>query len=68
MVILSYMAIFREYKYTWWQIGVFKLALLTLGIAIGAYWADVFAPYIGVLIVLGLALGIYIAVISFKEQ
>jgi disulfide bond formation protein DsbB len=62
------MDIFRNYTFTWWQVGLFKLALLSLGVAIGAYCQATFAPYITLLAVLGLGLGAYIAWVSFKQQ
>jgi disulfide bond formation protein DsbB len=62
------MDIFRNYTFTWWQVGLFKLALLSLGVAIGAYCQAAFAPYITLLAVLGLGLGAYIAWVSFKQQ
>jgi hypothetical protein len=62
------MNIFRNYTLTWWQIGIFKLALLSLGVAIGSYWANTFLPYIPVLIALALVLGIYIAFVSFRQR
>ena len=62
------MDIFRDYTFTWWQVGLFKLALLSLGIAIGAYCQATFAPYVTLLAVLGLGLGAYIGWISFSRK
>jgi hypothetical protein len=61
------MNIFKNYTYNWWQIGFFKLALLALGIAIGAYWQEVFLPYVTALAVVGVVCGLYITVLSFKQ-
>jgi hypothetical protein len=36
---------FKSYIFTWWQIGIFKLALLAIGIAIGSYWHIFFRAY-----------------------
>ncbi len=62
------MNIFRNYTFTWWQVGILKLALLSLGIAIGSYCANTFLPYIPILIILAFALGIYIAFVSFRQR
>ena len=62
------MDIFRKYTFTWWQVGLFKLALLSLGIAIGAYCQAIFLPYTTVLAVLGLGLGAYIGWVSFRQR
>jgi hypothetical protein len=62
------MDIFRNYTFTWWQVGLLKLALLSLGIAIGSYCQETFVPYATALAVLGILLGLYIAWISFRRQ
>jgi hypothetical protein len=62
------MNIFRNYAFTWWQVGIFKLALLSLGVAIGSYFSDLFLPYFSILIILGLVLGGYIAFVSFQQR
>ncbi len=33
---------FKKYTFEWWQVGIIKLALLSLGIIIGTYWGDLF--------------------------
>lgn len=62
------MQIFKEYTYKWWEMGIFKLALLSFGIAIGAYWHEAFLPYVGMFVALGLVLGVYIALVSFSKK
>lgn len=61
------MTIFKNYTYSWWQIGVFKLALLAIGVAIGAYWSEIFFQYSFILGLIGILLAIYIITISFKQ-
>ena len=61
------MNIFKNYTFTWWQAGIFKASVVCIGVAIGANWPQVFAPYTTFLIVIGVVLGIYLAVISFKK-
>jgi uncharacterized membrane protein YgaE (UPF0421/DUF939 family) len=46
---------------------LFKIALLAIGIAVGANWPQVFAQYTRILVIIGLAIGIYIAFVSFKK-
>ncbi|HLC45045.1 MAG: hypothetical protein A2722_02095 [Candidatus Doudnabacteria bacterium RIFCSPHIGHO2_01_FULL_50_11] len=55
------MNIFRDHVLTWWQVGIVKLCLLSIGIAVGAQWHEVFAPYVMVLVVVGIATGVYLA-------
>ena len=57
----------KKYSYRWWQMGLFKLALLSFGVAIGAYWQAVFLPYVSILVAIGFVLGLYIAIISFQK-
>ena len=61
------MTIFRNYTFTWWQMGLFKLCLLAIGVALGAYWSDVFTPYLTAIIVVAVLLTIYLITISLKH-
>lgn len=61
------MTIFKNYTYSWWQIGLFKLALLSLGIVIGVYWKEAFSQYINVFLGIGIVLSLYIISVSFKR-
>ncbi len=62
------MNLFKSYTFTCWQIGIFKFALLFIGIAIGAYLHDFFLEYITALIIMAIITSAYIAYISFKQQ
>jgi len=55
------MHIFKSTTLTWWQLGMLKWAVLCIGIAVGAEWADFFAPYKIVLLVAGLLVSVYLA-------
>ena len=61
------MHIFGKGSFTWWQIGIFKLSLLSLGIVIGAYWQEAFLPYLSALLVVTVVFGAYIAYVWFKQ-
>jgi uncharacterized membrane protein YgaE (UPF0421/DUF939 family) len=61
------MTILKNYTFTWWQAGIFKLCLLAIGIAIGASWPQIFSGYITLLVVIGVVLGIYLATIFFRK-
>jgi len=62
------MDIFKNYTFSWWQIGLLKLALFSFGLAIGAFWHEVFSPHITVLIILGIVLAIYIGFVSLEQK
>ncbi|MBU0749991.1 hypothetical protein KKH15_00545 [Patescibacteria group bacterium] len=62
------MNIFSSTTFTWWQLGLVKWAVLFIGIAIGAYWADVFVPYVIHLMVVGLAISAYIFIVWLQKK
>ena len=45
------MNIFKSFTLKWWETGLFKLATISLGIIVGATWADVFMSLRAVLLV-----------------
>ena len=47
------MNIFKTFTLKWWQTGIFKLGMLTLGIAIGTYRHAVFGGYLVTLTIVG---------------
>ena len=59
--------LFKNYTFTWWQIGVFKLALLAIGVVIGAYWYEFWNSYLTALIVIAVVTSSYIMYISLKQ-
>ncbi len=61
------MSIFKNYTYSWWQVGILKLALLSFGLAIGAYWNEFFFQYVNLFIAIGVACAIYIGYISLRK-
>ena len=61
------MGIFNKRSFVWWQIGLLKITVLAIGLAIGANWSEVFAPYTTALIALAVVLGLYLAFVWFKQ-
>lgn len=53
------MKIFKNVSMSTWDIGIIKLAVGFIALAIGATWPNVFAPYAKILFVLGLLFGLY---------
>ncbi len=62
------MDIFKSSTFTWWQVGLFKLSVATFSIAIGAYWRDVFLPYLTTIIVIAVTSGFYVGYVWFKQH
>lgn len=62
------MKILSSTTFTWYQVGALKWALLLIGIVIGSTWSELFALYALRLLVLGLALSAYVAVVWLKQH
>ena len=67
MVSMEGKMFFKSYTFTWWQIGIFKLALLAIGIAIGSYWHIFFRAYLVPLIIIAIIASVYIMFVSLKQ-
>jgi hypothetical protein len=61
------MNLFKTYSYTWKQIGVFKVALLAIGILIGSYAHEFFNSNMIFVAVIALLATTYIMYVSFKQ-
>lgn len=62
------MKLFGSYTYTWWQMGVFKLALLAIGMIGGAYFAGFVTSWLWVFIAIAALSSAYIIVISLSGK
>ena len=60
-------SLFKSYTFSWWQMGVFKLALLAIGAAIGASWHEFFGANVIALIVIAVIASAYIMYVSLKQ-
>jgi len=61
------MKIFKNYTFTWWQIGLLKLSLLCFGLILGSNWPIVFVPYTWCLLLVFLITALYLMTISLKQ-
>lgn len=62
------MNIFGNKTVTWWQVGLLKLSVGAFGVAVGAYWSDIFLPYLTPIIVIAIVSGLYIAYVWLIKQ
>lgn len=51
---------FGKYKMDWWEVGSLKLAMFLLGIVVGAYWYNIWLPYLSIMLIIGIVLAIYL--------
>jgi len=61
------MKIFRNYTYSWWNMGILKLTLLSIGILVGVHWYGFFLKNLFLFQALAGVLAIYIISITFKK-
>jgi hypothetical protein len=61
------MNIFKSFTLKWWQAGLFKWSLVSLGIIVGATWPDVFNPMRIPLLILVFVPGIYLTCVWWKQ-
>jgi hypothetical protein len=61
------MNLFKTFTLTWWQGALLKWGAFALGIAVGAYWHDLFSNFLPFLIT-GAALSLaYVAYVWGKQ-
>jgi hypothetical protein len=61
------MNLFKDYTFTWKQVGVFKLALLSIGVVIGSVWNEFFNANMPVVVIIAIITTAYILYISLKQ-
>ena len=61
------MKLIKSFTMTWWQVGIFKALLLSLGIVLGATWPEIFAPLRPVLLAIFAAATVYITWVWWKQ-
>ncbi len=57
----------KDTTLTWWQLGILKIAVLAIGIVIGANWSEVFVPQTVPLLIGGVVLSLYLGFVWFKR-
>jgi len=61
------MKLFKSYKFSWQQIGVIKLALLSIGAIIGAFLADFVKDFVILFAVVAVISSLYLVAIALKQ-
>lgn len=62
------MRLFKSYHLTWWQLGLLKLSMLALGLAVGASWPTAFANWTSLLWVLFALPAFYLTSATLKQM
>ncbi len=52
------MKLLKDKNMQWWEIGLIKVAVFLISIAIGAHWATFFKPHALVLGIAGIVVGL----------
>lgn len=65
---LSMFNIFKTVRLRWFEIAVFKVGLLALGVAVGAYWSDFFVDYVTALVDTAAIALIYILYVWVRQK
>lgn len=61
------MTIFRNYTFSWRQIGILKLTVVCIGLAAGAYWSDFFGQYLLGLLAIAIIGAVYLVYVTFGK-
>lgn len=61
------MNLFKNYTYSWQQIGVFKLSLLSIGVIIGTYWNEFFSANMTLVVIVAVVATAYTMYVSLKQ-
>lgn len=62
------MKLFTSYTYTWWQIGIFKVAMLTIGALVGAYYSEWVIENVAFVAMVAVITSMYTALVSLRQK
>lgn len=61
------MKIFKSFTMKWWEGSLFKISMIAGGIAIGAYWYQIFVPFLVWFVVIAVLAGLYVSYAWWKQ-
>lgn len=61
------MNILKGMKLSWWQVGIFKVSLITFGIIVGLVWSEFFTSILSLLWVIFAVSALYILYLWWKQ-
>lgn len=62
------MNLFKSFTLKWWQASLFKLSMLSLGIALGTTWPQFFAAWLALIWLVFLPTAIYVTYVWWKQE
>jgi hypothetical protein len=61
-------ALFQPITFTWWQVGLLKLSLVSLGVVVGSTWPGLFVGWRDLLLVLFVVPAFYVTYVWLTQH
>ena len=61
------MNIFKPVTFRWWQMGLFKISLISLGIILGVYYQAFFLQYIVLVTIVFIVPAVYLLTVWWNQ-
>lgn len=61
------MNIFKSFTLKWWQTGLFKVSLISLGIILGVYWQEFFLQWVVIVTLIFVLPALYLANVWWRQ-
>jgi len=58
---------FKTFTFAWWQLSLFKLSMVALGLTVGSTWPAVFVAWRDLLVVLFVVPAFYVSYVWLKQ-
>lgn len=65
---MSIMSIFRSFKLSWWQAGLYKISLISLGIVLGVTFYDTLILQVQTFFFIFLIFAIYLTTVWWRQE
>lgn len=62
------MNLLGSYTFSWWQMGIVKLSILSIGILIGGYFADTLMEFKTLFFIIAIVGSVYSICVTMKQM